>query len=187
MGGAAAPREIDTRACQVLPLDLPLERPAKRVGHELDGIDQLVSPYRLLVAGSALWGAWIDYRPGVVPEVLVGLGASGTIPTIAVAIASGLPYLLAWPLDRDVSDEPSVPESGIRRDEFLTTGCVQGKRVLVVGDRVIHGHTLLSVISALRDEAADVVGVLCLIEDTSGAGRRRVESAGVALCSARTL
>lgn len=175
------------RARRVLPVDLPLERPAKRIWHELDGMDQPVSPHQLLVTGSALWAAWLDYRPGVVPEVLIGLGARGTIPTIAVAIASGLPYLLAWPLDRDVPDEPSGPESGIRRAEFLTTGYVQGKQVLVVSDQVIHGNTLLSVISALRDEAADVVGVLCLIEDTSGAGRRRVESTGVALCSARTL
>lgn len=175
------------RARRVLPVDVPLERPATRIWHELDGMDQPVSPHRLLVTGSALWGSWLDYRPGVVPEVLIGLGTRGAVPTIAVAIASGLPYLLAWPLDRDVSDELSGPESGIRRAEFLTTGCVQGKQVLVVSDQVIHGSNLLSFISALRDEAADVIGVLCLIEDTSGAGRRRVESTGVALCSARTL
>lgn len=167
-------------------MDLPLERPAKRIGHELDGTGQPVSPNQLLVTGSALWGAWIDYRPGVVPEALIGLGTSGIIPTTAVAIASGLPYLLAWPLDRDVSDEPPGPEAGVRRAEFLTAGCLPGKRLLVVDDQVIHGHTLASFVSALRGEAAEVVGVLCLIEDTSGAGRRRVESTGTALCSART-
>jgi adenine phosphoribosyltransferase len=186
VGGAATPREIDMRARRVLPVDLPLERPATRIWHELDGMDQPVSPHRLLVTGSALWAAWLDYRPGVVPEVLIGLSTSGIIPTIAVAVASGLPYLLAWPLDREASEEPSVPESGTRRAEFLTTGHVQGKRALVVDDQVTHGYTLASFVSALRDEGADVVGVLCLVEDTSTAGRRRVESTGVTLCSART-
>ncbi|HEV2778199.1 MAG TPA: phosphoribosyltransferase family protein [Actinophytocola sp.] len=159
-------------ACRILHVDLPPERPAKRIAHELDGIDRPVAPHQLLVAGSTLWGAWLDYRPGVVPEVLIGLGASGIIPTIAVAIAAGLPYHLAWPLGRG---------------EVLASGQLQGKRVLIVDDEVIHGYTLASFISALRDESADVVGVLCLIEDTTGTGRSRVESTGVALCAVKTL
>jgi adenine phosphoribosyltransferase len=185
--GAATPGEADAQARRVLHVNLPVARPATRVGHELDGVDRAVSPNQLLVTGSALWGAWIDCQPGVVPDVLIGLGTSGIVPTVAVAIASGLPYLLAWPADRDASDEPSVPEPGFRRAEFLTAEWVRGKRVLVVDDQVVHGHTLASFVSALRDEAADVVGVLCLTEDTSGAGRRRVESTGTALCSARML
>jgi adenine/guanine phosphoribosyltransferase-like PRPP-binding protein len=60
-------------------------------------------------------------------------------------------------------------------------------RMLTVDDQVIHGYTLASFISALRDEAADVVGVLCLIEDAAGTGRSRVESTGVALCAVKTL
>jgi adenine/guanine phosphoribosyltransferase-like PRPP-binding protein len=184
---SATPSGIDLRACRILHVDLPPERPAKRIAHELDGIDRPVAPHQLLVAGSALWGAWLDYRPGVVPEVLIGLGTSGIIPTIAVAIAAGLPYHLAWPLDRDDNEEFPAPESKIRRREVLASGHLQGKRVLVVDDELIHGYTLASFISALRDEAADVVGVLCLIEDTTGTGRSRVESTGVALCALRTL
>ena len=75
----------------------------------------------------------------------------------------------------------------IEPGDFLASRRVQGKRVLIVDDQVIHGYTLASFISALRDEAADVVGVLCLIEDAAGTGRSRVESTGVALCSVKTL
>jgi adenine/guanine phosphoribosyltransferase-like PRPP-binding protein len=185
--GAATRRRIDLEACRILHVDLPPEQPAKRIVHELDGIDQPVEPHRLLVTGSALWAAWLDDRPGVVPDVLIGLGTSGIIPTIAVAIASGLPYHLTWRIDTDVSDDLPAAEPGIRRGELLASGRVQGKRVIVVDDQVIHGYTLASLISALRDAAADVVGVLCLIEDTAGTGRRRVESTGVALCALKTL
>ena len=173
------------RAGRTLYVDLKRERPATRIRHELDGIDQPVTTHRLLVTGSALWGAWLDYRPGVIPDVLVGMSAGGTIPTIAVAIAAGLPFHLAWPVDRDVSDGLPAGEPGFRRAEFLVSERVRGKRVLVVDDEVAHGHTVASFVSALCDEAADVVGVLCMVEDTTGAGRQRVESTGVALCTAK--
>jgi adenine/guanine phosphoribosyltransferase-like PRPP-binding protein len=185
VGGAATPNGIDLREYRIVHVDLPSEEPSKRIAHELDGIDEPVEPHRLLLTGSALWGAWLDCRPGVVPDVLIGLGPTGIIPTIALSIAAGLPYHLAWPLDRNGPDEVSTPEPGIRHGEFLPSGRVQGKRVLIVDDQVIHGYTLASFISALRDEAADVVGVLCLIEDAAGTGRSRVESTGVALCAVK--
>jgi adenine phosphoribosyltransferase len=156
-------------APRIVHADLPPDQPAKRIVHELDGIDRPVEPYRLLLTGSELWGAWVDAHGDIVPDVLVGLGTSSIIPTIAVSIASGLPYQLVWPFGR-------VPSTH-----------VHDKRVLVVDDQVIHGYTLASFIAALRDEAADVVGALCLIEDTAGTGRLRVESAGVPLCVAKTL
>lgn len=170
--GAPTPSDIDIRTCRVLLVDTPPEQPAKRVLHELDGADEPVGPELLLRTGSALWAAWLGCRPGVVPEVLVGLGTTGIVPTIALSMASGVPYHLTWPI------EPG---------RFLASGRVQGTRVLIVDDQVIHGYTLASFISALRDEAADVVGVLCLVEDATGTGRRRVESTGVTLCTVRTL
>lgn len=183
----ARPAPFDVRACRILSVDLPPEQPAKRIVHDLDGIDQAVEPNRVLLTGSALWAAWLDHRPGVVPEVLVGLGTSGIIPTIAVAIASGLPYHLAWPYNHGAGGADPPPEPGTRRGELLASGRLRGRRVLVVDDHVIHGYTLASFISALRDEAADVVGVLCLVEDGSGTGRHRVESTGVSLCTVSTL
>jgi adenine phosphoribosyltransferase len=102
-----------------------------------------------------------------------------------VAIASGLPYL-TWPLDCDVCDGHPDPGSRIGRGEFLASGRVQGKRMLIVDDQVIDGHALASFVSRLQGKAADVVGALCLVEDAAGTGRRRVESTGVALCAVRT-
>lgn len=180
--GAATPRKVDVRACRIPHAHLSPERPAKRIVHDLDGIDQPVDPHRLLITGSALWGAWLDHRPGVVPELLIGLGTTSIIPTIAASIASGLPYILAWPFDSE-----SDVASGSGRGMFPAAGRIQGKRVLVVDDHVIHGYTAASFISTLRDEAADVVGVLCLIEDAEGSGRWRVESTGVPLCAVHTL
>jgi adenine phosphoribosyltransferase len=167
---------IDLRSCRVVHVDLPPEQPAKRFVHELDGIDQPVDPHRLLLVGTELLRAWVDHRPGYVPEILIGLGTSGIIPTIALAIAARLPYHLAWPL------EHTVTGSGVRR-EFLASGRLQGKRVLIIDDQVIHGYALTRFISTLRDEAADVIGALCLIEDTTGTGRSRVEATGVTLCA----
>jgi adenine phosphoribosyltransferase len=166
----ATPKEI---------VDLEPDRSATPIGHELHGIDQPVEPHRLLVTGSALWAAWLDYRPGATPEVLIGLGTSGIIPTVAVAIAAGLPYHLARRLDGDVSDE--IP--GTRRGGFLVSGRLRGKRVLVVDDEVTDGHTLASFVVALRDEGAEVVGTLCLTEAADGTGRSRVESTGIPLCA----
>jgi adenine phosphoribosyltransferase len=178
--GNATPSGIDLRACRVVRLDLPPEQPVKRIVHELDGIDQPVDPRRLLLVGTKMLGAWVGHRPGLVPELLIGLGTSGIIPTMALAIAARLPYHLAWPLDHTVTD------SGVRRD-FLTSGRLQGKRVLVIDDQVIHGYALTSFISTLRDEAADVIGALCLIEDTTGTGRSRLEATGVTLCAVTAL
>jgi hypothetical protein len=180
LDGTVTPKGIDLRASRVLHVELPPEQPAKRIVHELDGIDRPVEPHRLLVAGSTLWRAWLDHRPGAVPEILIGLGTTGIVPTLALAIAAGLPYQLAWPLDHPVT------AAGVRR-EFVASGRLQGKRVLVVDDQVIHGYTMASFISALRDEAADVLGVLCLVEDATGTARSRVESTGVPLCAVTTL
>ena len=180
--GPATSKKIEVRASRTPHTHLPPEQPAKRIVHDLDGIDRPADPHQLLVTGSALWGAWLDHRPGVVPELLIGLGTTSIIPTIAAAIASGLPYILAWPFEHESDVAP-----GFGRGTFPAAGRIQGKRVLVVDDHVIHGYTAASFISTLRDEAADVVGVLCLIEDAEGSARWRVESTGVPLCAVHTL
>ena len=66
-------------------------------------------------------------------------------------------------------------------------GCFKGQRVLVVDDEVTTGLTLINLITALRDAGADVTGVLCLVEDTCGDGRKVLEQHEVPLCVLTTL
>lgn len=169
---------IDLQSCRILCLDLPEDMPSTGVVHELDGVANPVDPARLVAVGHALWTAWTEVPSHGLPELLLGVDSGGIAPSIALALASGLPYHLAWRLD-------IVP--GPRRAEVFTNGRLSGKRVLVVDDTVTGGGLVTSLISALREESADVVGAVCLAEDAAGVGRRHVESTGVPLVSLSTL
>jgi hypothetical protein len=67
-----------------------------RVVHEIDGILDPVHPTDLYQAGRALWSLWTGHDATARPDLLLGLDAGGILPTVAVALASNLPYRLAW-------------------------------------------------------------------------------------------
>ncbi|MCO1582655.1 phosphoribosyltransferase [Crossiella sp. SN42] len=169
---------VDFQACRILCLDLPSDVPPARVVHELDGVAHPVEPSRLLAVGHALWSSWLNNPHHERPDVLLGFDTSGIVPTLAVAMASGLPYHLAWKLD---TERHGVPRR--RSAEIFTYGRLQGRRVLVVDSALTHCHAIGSLISVLRDEAADVVGVAALTEDADNRSRQHIESAGVPLVS----
>lgn len=154
-----------------------------RIVHELDGILDQVHPATLLRTGSALWNAWCRHPAFVTPDVLLGLDAGGILPTIAVALASDVPYRLAWKLDLDLPDKRHFTEPHARRPEVFTYGDLADTRVLLVDDEITTGHTLGNLVTALRDAAADVTGIACLIEDTTGDARPLLEHLGVPLCT----
>lgn len=154
-----------------------------RIVHELDGILEQVPPATLLRTGGALWAAWSHHPAFVAPDVLIGLDAGGILPTIAVALASDLPYRLAWKLDLDLPNKRRFTEPHARRTEVFTYGDLAGARVLIIDDEITTGNTLSNLVTVLRDAAVEVTGIACLIEDTTGNARPLLESLGVPLCT----
>ncbi len=158
-----------------------------RVVHELDGILDHVHPAQLAKTGHSLWAAWRSHPGYAGADLLLGLDAGGILPTVAVAMASGLPYRLAWKLNLDLPNKRRFTEPYASRADVFTYGDLATKRVLIVDDEITTGATLANLVSVLRDEAVDIAGVACLIEDTSGSGRALLEGYGVSVCSLTTL
>lgn len=170
-------------ASRVTRLGVSAEARNVRIVHELDGILDQVDPANLLQTGQTLWKAWSQHPDFVAPDVLLGLDAGGILPTVAVALASGIPYRLAWKLDLDLPHKHRFAEPHARRTDVYTYGDLNGVRVLIVDDEVTTGSTLANLVTVLRDAQADITGIACLIEDTTSDGRLVFESLGVPLCT----
>lgn len=177
------PQDRAYQARRIRRFGVPPQTRDVRIVHELDGILDHVHPSTLLQTGSALWEAWSQRPEFTAPDVLIGLDAGGILPTVAVALASDLPYRLAWKLDLDLPDKRRFTEPHARRTEVFTYGDLAGARVLIVDDEVTTGNTLTNLVAVLRDSAVEVIGIACLIEDTTGNARPLLESMGVPLCT----
>jgi adenine phosphoribosyltransferase len=178
-----APENLAYQAQRVRRLGVSPQTRDIRIVHELDGILDQVHPSTLLGTGSALWEAWSRHPEFMAPDVLLGLDAGGILPTIAVALASDLPYRLAWKLDLDLPHKRRFTEPHARRTEVFTYGDLAGARVLIVDDEITTGNTLANLVTVLRDAAVEVTGIACLIEDTTGNARVLLASLGVPLCT----
>lgn len=159
----------------------------ERIVHELDGMLEAVEPARLLDTGRDLWSTWIGDPVHETPDVLLGLDAGGIPPTMALALAAALPYRLAWKLDLDLPHKRTFAEPHARRTDVFTYAEFAGQRVLVVDDEITTGHTAANLTVMLRTAGAEVVGIVCLVEDTTGGGRARLAEIGVPLCTLTTL
>jgi adenine phosphoribosyltransferase len=158
-----------------------------RVMHALDGIEQEVPPAMVTEVGHALWDAWRghpDFQPA---DLLLGLDAGGILPTLALSAACGTPYRLAWRLDLDLPDKHVFLEPHSALPELYLYGCFEGKRVLIVDDEVTTGRTAVNLRNVLIAAQAAVVGVACLVEDTSGRARARLAALELPLCSLTSL
>lgn len=178
----AVPEDLGYQARRVRRLGVPPQTRDIRIVHELDGILDQVLPSTLLRTGSVLWDAWSRHPAFTAPDLLLGLDAGGILPTVAVALASDLPYRLAWKLDLDLPHKRRFAEPHARRTEVFTYGDLAGARVLIVDDEITTGNTLANLVTVLRDSAVEVAGIACLIEDTAGNARPLLESLGVPLC-----
>lgn len=154
-----------------------------RVVHELDGILDQVEPAALLRTGNALWRAWRRHPAFATPEVLLGLDAGGILPTVAVALASDVPYRLAWKLNLDLPTKHRFTEPHARRSDVFAYGDLAATKVLLIDDETTTGNTLANLVTVLRGAAVEVVGVACLIEDATGSARALLDSLEVPLCT----
>lgn len=177
------PEDVAYPARRVRRLGVPPQARDVRIVHELDGILDPVHPSTLLRVGNTLWEAWSRHEAFTTPDVLLGLDAGGILPTVAVALASDLPYRLAWKLDLDIPHKQRFTEPHARRADVFTYGHLTGARVLIVDDETTTGKTVANLVAVLRDSGVEVTGVACLIEDSAGGARPLLESLGVPLCS----
>lgn len=160
---------------------------AVRVVHRIDGIEDEVHPDELIDAGRRLWDRWRAHEAYRDHDLVLGLDAGGILPTVAVAMASTTPYRLAWKLNLDLPDKRVFHEPHARRIEVFTYGDLRGRPVLVVDDEITSGQTLANLVAVLQEAGADLVGVACLVEDSSGSGRTLLNELGVPLCTLTTL
>lgn len=181
------PTAVAFTAQRVRRLGVPEHTRSIRVVHDLDGILHDVSPALLAGTGDSLWDAWVHHPAFTKPDLLLGLDAGGILPTVSVALASGLPYRLAWKLDLDLPHKARFSEPHARRTDVYTYGDLSGRRVLIVDDELTTGRTLANLVQVLRDSDAKVVGVVCLIEDSAGDGRTLMDTLEVPLCTLTTI
>ncbi|MGH8907214.1 MAG: phosphoribosyltransferase [Egibacteraceae bacterium] len=158
-----------------------------RVMHALDGIEQEVPPEMLVEAGQALWERWREHLRFRPHDLILGLDAGGILPTIALALASRTPYRLSWRLDLDYPNKHVFQEPHSLSPELFVYGRFQGRRILIADDEVTTGRTAASLAGVLQKAGADVVGVACLVEDTSGNGRSFLTEIDIPLCALTTL
>jgi adenine phosphoribosyltransferase len=177
------PAAADFTAQRVRRLGVPEHARPVRVIHDLDGIRHEVAPDLVTTTGNALWEAWVHDPAFTAPDLLLGLDAGGILPTVAVALASGSPFRLAWKLDLDLPHKARFSEPHARRTDVYTYGDLAGRRVLIVDDEITTGRTLAGLIQVLRDGGAHVTGVVCLIEDTAGEARAVMDTLEVPLCT----
>jgi orotate phosphoribosyltransferase len=110
-------------------------------------------------------------------EVAAGVAVGGIPLAVAVSLASGKPYAIIR------SSEKAHGKSG------RVIGRVSGKITLLVEDVTTSGGSVLTGISALREEGAIVTTVVTVVDREAGA-RENLERAGVklkALTTARDL
>lgn len=156
---------------------------AERVLHHLDGIDGPVDPTRFQEAGEAFLRCCEPLWTPVRPEVLLGLDAGGILPTVALSLASGIPYRLAWKLDLSLPEKLSFEEPEAARTNVSVYGLTSTEVIFLVDDEVTTGRTLGNLADALRKRGISVIGAGCLVEDGEGAARKYLDSCQLQLAA----
>lgn len=160
----------------------------ERVLHHLDGVERAVPPAELAAAGERLWRLCRDRVLGDhSPDYILGLDAGGILPALAVSLASGVPYRLAWKVQLPLHPQVAFIEAHALRQRVYVYGLTAGERTLIVDDEVTTGQTLCSLAGELRSVGVEPLGAACLVENCTGRGRARLEAAGLRLACLETL
>ena len=160
-------------------------RPA-RIICGLGGLADAADPTELLELCRALWiqfSAKVDTQP----DYLFGLDSGGIVPTVGMAVVSGLSYRLAYKLDLDLPGKITIREPFAARPFVFAYNLARGQNAVLVDDEVFTGETACNAIAALRAAGVTVLAVFCITEVTSRGARQKIEQLGVPLFSASTL
>ncbi|MFJ9554078.1 phosphoribosyltransferase [Nocardiopsis sp. NPDC101807] len=161
----------------------PHSRP-ERVLHDLDGARSAVLPAEFATAGRILWEGLRRATPAVEEaDAILGLDAGGIVPALAVSLASGLPYKLAWKVRVPLPGTVHFVEGHANRPDVFAYGIAPGNSYVLVDDEVTTGVTLANLAQALFRHGARPVAVACLAEDTRYRAREAVEELGLPLFS----
>ncbi|WP_017600657.1 phosphoribosyltransferase [Nocardiopsis lucentensis] len=180
----AVAQDADFRAEVVTRLDAgPSSRP-ERVMHDLDGTRAAVPPADLTNAGRSLWKRLLHEAPAVTDvDAVLGLDAGGIVPALALSLASGLPYKLAWKVRVPLPGVVHFVEGHANRPNVFAYGIAPGQSYVLVDDEVTTGVTLVNLAQALRGHGAHPVAAVCLAEDTRYQARSVIEELGLPLVS----
>lgn len=161
----------------------PASRP-ERVLHALDGTRFAVPPAHLADAGRRLWGSLQLRLPeSENADAILGLDAGGIVPALAISLASGLPYKLAWKVRVPLPGAVHFVEGHANRPNVFAYGIVSGNSYVLVDDEVTTGITLVNLAQALHRHGAHPVAAVCLAEDTRYQARSVIEDLGIPLIS----
>lgn len=161
----------------------PKSRP-ERVLHALDGTRSAVPPAHLTDAGQLLWESLQHRLPSAVrADAVLGLDAGGIVPALALSLASGLPYKLAWKVRVPLPGAVHFVEGHANRPNVFAYGITPGQSYLLADDEVTTGVTLVNLAQALRAQGARPLAAVCLAEDTRYSARSVIEQLGIPLVS----
>lgn len=159
----------------------------ERVVHRLDGLEAAVTMDEVGACAQELWircQLMLDGLDRV--DFILGLDAGGIIPALGLAMASGLPYKIAWKLDLPLRGAVRFTEPHAVRRDVHAYHIEPGQRILLVDDEVTTGMTLLNLAVALRRAGAEPIGAACLVEDIRHRARRLLTAGGINLVSLTT-
>lgn len=161
---------------------------AERIIHCLDGLEAPVTMDEVGTSGDQLWSRCqltLDHLDRV--DFILGLDAGGIIPTLGMAMASGLPYKIAWKLDLPLRGAVRFTEPHAIRRDVHAYHIEPRQRILIVDDEVTTGMTLANLATALRSVGAEPIGAACLVEDVRHQARSRLAEADLDLVSLMTI
>ncbi|WP_028649999.1 phosphoribosyltransferase [Nocardiopsis sp. CNT312] len=175
---AAFHAEVVTR------LDVGPDSRPERVLHDLDGTRAAVPPASLNNVGRTLWERLLGSLPSSADaDAILGLDAGGIVPALALSLASGLPYKLAWKVRVPLPGAVHFVEGHANRPNVFAYGITPGHGYVLVDDEVTTGITLVNLAQALRGQGARPVAAVCLAEDTRYRARPVIEELGIPLLS----
>lgn len=125
--------------------------------------------------------AVVEVAPADVTKVVVEED-KGVPLGAAVALATGLPLAIAREYSYDFPSHKVRYDSEYKDGALYLNGVVAGDQVLIVDDTISTGGVLIALIRAVREQDAEVAGVVAVVDKVQNGGVDRVlRETGIAI------